>query len=115
MNTARVPRRPLLGLAIAAVTGLAGAAVDTSRGFDDTGVLVAGLVLGAAIAALAAGRTGWGWLVLLVLAVGLPVPVAEALAGGQLAAFAAIVFAAAGVAVGGAAARLGVPEPASRS
>jgi hypothetical protein len=104
--------RPLLSILLAAVTGLAAAMLDTSRGFDDMGVLVTGLVLGAGLAGFVAGPLPASWIVLLALLAGLPVPVAELLAGGTPVAFAATVLAAIGVAVGWFAARLVATSPA---
>ena len=61
------PIRRLVGLAIAIATGLGSAILDTGPGFDDTGVLVTGLVVGSALAAFTAGRAPlpwrkWNWL-----------------------------------------------------
>ena len=105
--------RRWLGLAIALATGIAAAYIDTRPWFDDTGVLVVGLVAGGVVAALVAGRAAIGWAVLLVLATGLPVPAAEMAGGGSPASLLALAFAAAGVLIGTAATRLVQPEPHS--
>ena len=98
--------RPLLSILLAAVTGLAAAMLDTSRGFDDMGVLVTGLVLGAGLAGFVAGPLPASWIVLLALLAGLPVPMAELLAGGTPVAFAATVLAAVGAIIYGIAIRV---------
>ena len=56
--------RRWLGLALALATGIAAAYIDTRPRFDDTGVLVVGLVAGGVVAALVAGRAAIGgrWL-----------------------------------------------------
>ena len=112
MTRQRIGWRPLLSSLLAAVTGLAAAMLDTSRGFDDMGVLVTGLVLGAGLAGFVAGPLPASWIVLLALLAGLPVPVAELLAGGTPVAFAATVLAAVGATVGWFAARLVATPPA---
>ena len=98
-------------LVLAVATGLIAAAVDLQPRFDDIGVLAFGILAGAALAAGVAGRRSLGWLLLLVGAAGMPVPVAELARGGSAAAFAATAFAAIGVGIGSAAARLGSQRP----
>jgi hypothetical protein len=102
--------RRLVSLLVAIVTGPGAAILDTGRGFDDMGVLVTGLVFGGALSAFVAGRVRPGWLVLLVLVAGLPVPGAELVAGGTPVAFAATVLAAIGVGIGAIATRLVTPQ-----
>jgi hypothetical protein len=108
--TVRGSVRRLLSLLVAIVTGLGAAILDTGRGFDDMGVLVTGLVFGGALSAVVAGRVRPGWLVLLALLAGLPVPLAEFTAGGSPVAFAATVLAAIGVGIGAIATRLMAPQ-----
>jgi hypothetical protein len=103
--------RPLLAVVVAIAVGVVAAVIDTIPHFDDTGVLAVGLLLGGALAAVVAGRVRAPWLVVLVIAAGFPVPIAEIAGGGSAAAFAATLFAAIGVTVGAIAARAASPRP----
>jgi hypothetical protein len=73
-------------------------------------VLVVGLVLGSSLAAFIAGPVRPAWIALLALVAGLPVPVAELVAGGSPVAFAATALAAVGATIGWAAARAVAPQ-----
>jgi hypothetical protein len=88
--------RDNLALLVASFGGLAIAWIDSSAGWDDTGITAGLLMLAAAVAALLSGRRPWLW----ALLVGLPTPFVEISSGGDVAALAAIAFAAAGAAVG---------------
>jgi hypothetical protein len=68
----RLPRRALIGAAIALIAGLAIAWVDTRPNWDDTGI-TAGLLL---ISAAAAGQVGAPWWLAGALAVA-PLLIAE--------------------------------------
>jgi hypothetical protein len=88
---------------VAVASGLAIAWIDSSPGWDSTGI-TAGLLLlaGGVIAAIARNRP-WLW----ALLVGLPVPIVELTAGGNAGSFLALGFAATGALVGWAIARRG--------
>lgn len=77
----------------ALAAGLVLAWIDTRPSFDDTGVLVALLIIaGVGVAILdGAPSTGVAWL--LGLLVGGPTPIVEVLNGGQAASLVALVFA----------------------
>lgn len=90
------------GLALA--VGIAIALVDSSPGWDSTGITAMALVTsGAAFAALAAGRRPWLW----ALLVGLPAPVVEIARTGNTGSILALAFAAVGAAIGWAVRRAG--------
>jgi hypothetical protein len=57
--------------------GLAVALMDSSRGFDATGITAAGLIVGGAIAAFIDGSGSFAWAALLTLLVGIWVPLLE--------------------------------------
>ena len=86
------------------MAGLAIALVDSSRGFDATGVTVAGLIGAGAVAALVEGSGSFGWAALLVAFVGGWIPVFERAA--LPASAAALLFAAIGGSAGAWSARL---------
>jgi hypothetical protein len=100
-------RRPAVGLrtigaaAIALVGGIGLALMDSSPGFDDTGITAVGLLVVAAVAAAIDGRRPLLW----ALAVGAWIPLLEIPAARSSAPLAALVFAGVGAAVGYLAAR----------
>lgn len=90
--------------------------LDTRPGFDDTGVLAVGLVGGGVMAGLGSGTAAPVWILLMSLAAGLPVPLAELLAKGPSAEpFVAVAFGAVGVVAGAAMGRLTGPRSASET
>jgi hypothetical protein len=107
-------RRPELDLrtiaaaAIALVGGIGIALMDSSRGFDDTGITAVGLLLVAALAAALDGRRPLLWAVL----VGAWIPLLEIPAARSSAPLAALVFAGIGAVAGHLAAR-GLSSPRS--
>lgn len=88
--------RDNIALVVAAIGGLAIAWIDTSPGWDDTGITAGLLVMGAGVAAGISGRRPWLW----ALLVGLPTPIVELAQGGDPAVLAALGFAAIGAAAG---------------
>jgi hypothetical protein len=93
---AGLDRRPIVGMAAAAAAGVAIALIDSSPGWDDTGITVFGLFLAAAISAAIAGR--WPWLIALL--VGGFVPLIEIPRGGESGPLFALLFAGIGAGVG---------------
>jgi len=97
---AGIDRRLGLGLVLAALAGIGIAVMDSSPGWDDTGITIGSLFLAAAIAAALAGRRPW----LVALLVGGFTPLVEIVGqggrGAGLAALAALVFAGVGAFVG---------------
>jgi len=95
-------RGPLIGLrtvaaaAIALAGGIGIALMDSSPGFDDTGITTVGLLLAAAVAAALDGRRPLLWAV----AVGAWTPLLEIPASHSSASLAALVFAGIGAVVG---------------
>ena len=86
--------------------GLIIAAIDSSPGWDDTGITAGLLFLGTAgTTVLARGRTPWLWAAL----VGLPTPVLAIAQTGETGSVLALLFAAIGAASGWAVARATVP------
>ena len=92
-----IDRRLALGLAVALAAGIGIALMDSSPGFDDTGVTVFVLLIASAVSAALAGRRPW----LVALLVGGFTPLVEIVgqgAGG--ASLVALVFAGVGAFVG---------------
>ena len=95
--------RTLILVAIATVTGVAIAYIDSRPSWDDTGVTAGTLFLAAFVIAAVAGRWPWLWAVL----VGGWIPVAAIAVGRDSSAALALVFAFIGAFAGYGAARLG--------
>jgi hypothetical protein len=93
----------MLLVAAALVAGLAIASVDSSPGWDSTGITAGLLLLAAGTAAAVAGDRPWLW----ALLVGLPIPAIELAGGGNAGSIGAVVFAAGGAAIGWAIGRAG--------
>jgi hypothetical protein len=91
-----VDRRTSLAAGIAIASGIAVALIDSSPGWDDTGVTAGFLFLGAGGAAVIARERPWLW----ALLVGLPTPILETAQGGSPSSWLAVVFAGAGAAAG---------------
>ena len=89
------PRR-LIPVALAIAAGLAIGLVDSSPGWDSTGITAGMLVLAAAVFAGLAGDRPWLW----ALLIGLPTPILELPAGGPTGSLLAIGFAGLGAFVG---------------
>jgi hypothetical protein len=100
-------RRERVAIAVAVAAGVVIALVDSSPGWDDTGVTVGLLVLAAAAAAALSGRRPW----LFALLVGVWTPAVEIARGGQLASLAALAFSLGGAIAGYLVARLVPPRP----
>jgi hypothetical protein len=94
-------RAALIGLALAA--GVAIGLLDSSPGWDSTGITAGLLFLSASLVAAIAGDRPWLW----ALLVGLPTPMFGVLGSGSVGSLLAIVFATIGAAVGWAIARAG--------
>ena len=88
--------RNLIAGALALIGGLAIAYMDSRPGYDDTGVTAVLLLSVAAIAAAIGGTRLWLWAIL----VGAWTPIIEIGSGGSTGSLLALVFAAAGAAVG---------------
>ena len=88
--------RSIAATAIALVGGIGIALMDSSPGFDDTGITAVGLLLVAALAAALDGRRPLLWAVL----VGAWIPLLEIPAARSSAPLAALVFAGIGAIVG---------------
>jgi hypothetical protein len=94
---AHLSARSTAVLAAAALgVGVAIALVDSSPGWDDTGITAGLLLVGAGIVAAIAGERPWLWAAL----VGLPTPVLELTSSGNAASVLAVAFAAIGAAAG---------------
>lgn len=82
--------RHAIATGIALLAGLGLAVMDSGRGFDATGVTVAGLILAGATAAFVDGSGSWAWGALFAACVGGWIPILES--GALPASAAAIVF-----------------------
>lgn len=102
-----VDRRHAAALVVAIAAGIAIALVDSSPGWDSTGITAGLLLLGAAAAASIARDRPWLW----ALLVGLPTPILETVRDGNAGSWLALIFAAGGAAIGWAAARAGRLPP----
>ncbi len=92
-------RRSWLDAAVIALALVAGCAIgwiDSRPTWDDTGVTVGAIVLGAGLLALVRPRAWWA----VALAIGLPVPAFDLVLRGGLASAVALVFAFAAAAAG---------------
>jgi hypothetical protein len=88
-------RRPIaFGVALAAGLGIA--LVDSSPGWDSTGITAGLLLVGAGVAAAIGRDRPWLW----ALLVGLPTPILETVRDGNTGSWLALVFAAGGAAIG---------------
>ena len=102
----RLGRGQLALLVVAVLIGLAIGIVDTSRGWDSTGITAVSLALAAAAIAGVGRSEPWLW----ALAVGVPVVVVEIAATGDPTMVVILGFAAAGAAIGWAIRRSLVPD-----
>jgi hypothetical protein len=96
-----VDRRHAGALVVAIAAGVGIALIDSSPGWDSTGITAGLLLLGAGAAAAIGRDRPWLW----ALLVGLPTPILETVRDGNTGSWLALVFAAAGAAVGWAVAR----------
>ena len=71
------PQRHALAAGFGLVAGLALALMDSSRGFDATGMTAAGLIVAGAIATLIDGSGSFAWAAVLVALVGGSIPLIE--------------------------------------
>ena len=88
-------RRPI-AFVVALAIGVAVALIDSSPGWDSTGITAGLLLIGAGLAAAIGRDRPWLW----ALLVGLPTPLLETVRDGNAASWLALVFAALGAAVG---------------
>ena len=88
-------RRPI-AFALALLAGIGIALIDSSPGWDSTGITVGLLLLSAGMAAAIGRDRPWLWAVL----VGLPTPLLETFRDGNTGSWLALVFAALGAGVG---------------
>ena len=91
-----IGRRDLGLVALALAIGIAIAWIDSRPGWDDTGITVGLLALGALLVAALDGRRAWLW----TLLVGAPLPIVEVPGSGSAAPLVALLFAAVGAAIG---------------
>ena len=96
-----VDRRHAGALVIAVAAGIGIAVVDSSPGWDSTGITAGLLLLGAGAAAAIGRDRPWLW----ALLVGSPTPILETVHDGNTGTWLALVFAAVGAVVGWAIAR----------
>ena len=89
-------RRVVFLVAASVIAGLAIALVDSSPGWDSSGITAGLLLLSSGTAAAVAGDRPWLW----TLLVGLPTPAIELAGGGDAGSIGALAFAAAGAAIG---------------
>jgi hypothetical protein len=94
-------RRHAAAFVVAVAAGIGVALVDSSPGWDSTGITAGLLLLGAAAAALIGRDRPWLW----ALLVGLPTPILETVRDGNAGSWLALVFAAGGASIGWAVAR----------
>jgi hypothetical protein len=98
-----VERRHVAALVVAVVAGVGVALIDSSPGWDSTGITAGLLLLGAAAAAAIGRDRPWLW----ALLVGLPTPILETVRDGNAGSWLALVFAAGGATIGWGVARVG--------
>jgi hypothetical protein len=103
-DTARtVDRRHAAAFVVAVAAGVGVALIDSSPGWDSTGITAGLLGVGAAAAAAIGRDRPWLW----ALLVGLPTPILETVRDGNAGSWLALVFAAGGASIGWAFARAG--------
>ena len=88
-------RRPV-AFVVALAVGVVVALIDSSPGWDATGITAGLLLIGACVAAAIGRDSPWLW----ALLVGLPTPLLETVRDGNAGSWLAVVFAALGAAVG---------------
>jgi hypothetical protein len=98
-----VERRHAAAFVIAIAAGIGVALIDSSPGWDSTGITAGLLLLGAAAAATIGRDRPWLW----ALLVGLPTPILETIRDGNAGSWLALIFAAGGAAIGWSVARAG--------
>jgi hypothetical protein len=98
-----VERRYAAAFVVAIAAGIGVALIDSSPGWDSTGITAGLLLLGAAAAATIGRDRPWLW----ALFVGLPTPILETVRDGNAGSWLALVFAAGGAAIGWSVARAG--------
>jgi hypothetical protein len=91
-----VDRRHAAALVVSVAVGVGVALIDSSPGWDSTGITAGLLLLGAAAAAAIGRDRPWLW----ALLVGLPTPLVETVRDGNAGSWLALVFAAGGAAIG---------------
>jgi uncharacterized protein YfiM (DUF2279 family) len=94
-------RRYATAFVVAVAAGIGIALIDSSPGWDSTGITAGLLLLGAGAAAAIGRDRPWLW----ALLVGLPTPMLETVRDGNGGSWLALVFAAAGATIGWAVAR----------
>ena len=98
-----VDRRHATAFVVAVAAGVGIALIDSSPGWDSTGITAGLLGVGAAAAAAIGRDRPWLW----ALLVGLPTPILETVRDGNTGSWLALIFAAGGAAIGWAVARVG--------
>ena len=96
-----VDRRHAAAFVVAVTAGIGIALIDSSPGWDSTGITAGLLLMGAGVAAAIGRDRPWLW----ALLVGLPTPILETVRDGNIGSWLALGFAALGAAVGWAIAR----------
>jgi hypothetical protein len=95
-------RRHAAASLVALVAGVGIALVDSSPGWDSTGITAGVLLVGAGLAAVIGYDRPWLW----ALLVGLPTPILETVRDGNTGSWLALAFAAVGAVIGWAIARV---------
>jgi hypothetical protein len=89
-------RRHATAFVVAVAAGIGIALIDSSPGWDSTGITAGLLLLGAGAAAALGRDRPWLW----ALLVGLPTPILETVRDGNTGSWLALLFAAVGAAIG---------------
>lgn len=98
-----IDRRHATAFVVAVVAGIGIALIDSSPGWDSTGITAGLLLIGAGTAAAIGRDRPWLW----ALLVGLPTPILETVRDGNAGSWLALVFAAGGAGIGWAVVRAG--------
>jgi hypothetical protein len=98
-----VERRHAAAFVVSLAAGIGIALIDSSPGWDSTGITAGLLLIGAGAAAAIGRERPWLW----ALLVGLPTPVFETVRGGNTGSWLALIFAAVGAPIGWAVGRAG--------
>ena len=96
MSRSTASRRYATAFVVAVAAGIAIALIDSSPGWDSTGITAGLLLIGAGVASAIGRDRPWLW----ALLVGLPTPLLETVRDGNTGSWLALGFAALGAAIG---------------